>query len=95
LIKYFEEIEERNTKEGIIAKDADWLDAAFTAKEYYDLGNQLGMDWVINVGKALETESAKELLSAMLEARFTDWWMGLKRILHTRLDGTNISLGEK
>jgi len=95
LIKYFEEFEERGTKEGVIAKDADWLEAAFMAKEYYDLGNQLAMNWVDNVGKALETESAKEILKEMKEIRFTDWWAGLKRMLYKKLDGTDVSRGEK
>jgi len=95
LIKYFEEFEERGTKEGVIAKDADWLEAAFMAKEYYDLGNQLAMNWVDNVGKALETESAKEIFKEMKETRFTDWWAGLKRMLYKKLDGTDISRGEK
>ncbi|MFA5310637.1 MAG: HD domain-containing protein [Candidatus Paceibacterota bacterium] len=95
LIKYFEDFEERGTKEGVIAKDADWLEAAFMAKEYYDLGNQLAMNWIDNVGKALETESAKEILKEMKEIRFTDWWAGLKRMLYKKLDGTDISRGEK
>jgi len=95
LVKYFEEFEERGTREGVIAKDADWLEAAFMAKEYYDLGNQLAMNWIDNVGKALETESAKEILKEMKEIRFTDWWAGLKRMLYQKLDGTDISRGEK
>ncbi|MFA5169285.1 MAG: HD family hydrolase [Candidatus Paceibacterota bacterium] len=95
LIKYFEEIEERSTKEGVIAKDADWLEAAFSAKEYYDLGNELAMDWINNVGMALETESAKEIFKEMKETRFTDWWTGLKKMLYQKLDGTGVSHGDK
>ncbi|MFA5714450.1 MAG: HD domain-containing protein [Candidatus Paceibacterota bacterium] len=95
IVKYFEEIEERNTKEGVIAKDADWLEVAFMAKEYYDLGNELAMDWINNVGKALETESAKEIFKEMKEVRFTDWWTGLKKMLYKKLDGTDIFHGEK
>jgi len=95
LVKYFEEIEERNTKEGVIAKDADWLEAAFSAKEHYDLGNELAMDWINNVGMALETESAKEIFKEMKETRFTDWWTGLKKMLYKKLDGTDVSHGNK
>ncbi|MDD4531596.1 MAG: HD domain-containing protein [Candidatus Pacebacteria bacterium] len=95
IVNYFNEIEERNTKEGVIAKDADWLEAAFSAKEYYDLGNELAMDWINNVGKALETESAKEIFEEMKKTRFTDWWVGLKKMLYKKMDGTDISHGEK
>jgi 5'-deoxynucleotidase YfbR-like HD superfamily hydrolase len=95
IIKYFEEVEERTTKEGIVAKDADWLETAFQAKEQYDLGNTLAMEWIDNVGFALETDSAKELFQIMKETRFTDWWTGLKKVLYKKLDGTDISHGEK
>lgn len=94
LVKYFEEIEERNTEEGIIAKDADWLEAAFTVKEYYDLGNSLAMDWIENVENAVETESAKEIIKEMKKTRFTDWWIGLKRMIYKKLDGTDIIRGK-
>lgn len=75
IIKYFNETEERNTAEGLIAKDADRLETAFMAKEYYDLGNKLGIDWINNVEKDIKTESAKELLKALKEVKFTDWWI--------------------
>ena len=70
---YFNEFEERNTKEGIIAKDADWLEVAFQAKEYVDLGYASAQDWIDNVEKALETRSAKLLLKEMKKTKFTDW----------------------
>lgn len=95
LIKYFKEIEERNSKEGIIAKDADWLESAFSAKELYDLGNELAIDWINNVEKALETESAKEILRTMKNIRFTDWWVGLKKILYKKINGEKITHGDK
>jgi len=93
--KYFKEIEERNTKEGIIAKDADWLETAFSAKELYDLGNKLAMDWITNVEKALETDSAKEMIKTMKSVKFTDWWLGLKKMLYKKIDGEEIIHGEK
>jgi putative hydrolase of HD superfamily len=95
LLKYFKETEERNTKEGIIAKDADWLETAFSAKELYDLGNKLAIDWIDNVEKALETDSAKEIIKTMKTVRFTDWWVGLKKMLYKKIDGEEIVHGDK
>ncbi|MDD4662232.1 MAG: HD domain-containing protein [Candidatus Pacebacteria bacterium] len=95
LLKYYNEFENRNTIEGVIAKDADWLEVAFSAKELYDLGNQLGMDWIINVEGALETDSAKEMLKEMKEVRFTDWWMNLKKKTHKKLDGSYVEHGKE
>jgi len=94
LIKYFQEVEERNTQEGIIAKDADRLETTFEAKEQYDLGNTLAMDWIDSVETAFETESAKEIFKSMKETRFTDWWIGLKKTICKKLDGTDVYHGE-
>jgi len=82
---YFNEFEERNTKEGIIAKDADWLEVAFQAKEYVDTGHASAQDWIDNVEKALETKSAKILLKEMKKTKFTDWWDGLKEMTYKKL----------
>lgn len=82
--QYFEEFEERKTQEGIIAKDADWLETAFQAKEYLDLGYPT-QNWIDNVEKAVETESAKKLIQEMKNTKFTDWWMDLKKMTYKKL----------
>ncbi len=83
--KYFNEFENRNTKEGIVAKDADWLEQAFQAKEYADSGYESAKDWINNVEKALETKSAKLLLVEMKKIKFTDWWVGLKKMTYKKI----------
>ena len=82
---YFNEFERRNTKEGIIAKDADWLETAFQAKEYMDIGFTFTEDWIKNVEKALETKSAKLVIKEMRKTKFTDWWKGLKKMTYKKL----------
>jgi putative hydrolase of HD superfamily len=82
---YFQQFEKRNTKEGIIAKDADWLETAFQAKEYLDLGYESAQDWINNVEKALETSAAKKLLAEMKKTKFTDWWKDLKKMTYKKL----------
>ncbi len=83
--QYFSEFEKRNTKEGIIAKDADWLEQAFQAKEYIDSGYTAAQDWINNVEEAVETESAKKLIQEMKKVKFTDWWQGLKKMTYKKL----------
>ena len=83
--QYFAEFENRSTPEGIIAKDADWLETAFQAKEYLDLGYASAQDWIDNVEKALETNSAKQIMAEMKETKFTDWWSDLKKMTYTKL----------
>lgn len=82
---YFQEQENRNTKEGIIAKDADWLEMAFQAKEYLDLGHASAIDWINSVENSVETESAKAIIKEMKETQFTDWWGGLKKMTYKKL----------
>jgi len=82
---YFKEYENRNTPEGIIAKDADWLEMAFQAKEYIDTGYNSAWDWIKNVEAALETKSAKKILKEMKKTEFTDWWDGLKKMTYKKL----------
>lgn len=78
--KLWKEVDEHNTPAGIIAKDADYLECAFTAKEYFDQGHTAAEDWFKNAGAALKTESAKELWSQMLTMKAHEWWKGLKKL---------------
>ncbi|MEA1936505.1 MAG: HD domain-containing protein [Patescibacteria group bacterium] len=82
---YFSEYENRNTEEGIIAKDADWIETAFQAKEYVDLGYERAVDWIDNVEKAVETKSAKKIIKEIRKTKFTDWWKNLKRMTYKKL----------
>jgi putative hydrolase of HD superfamily len=81
----FEEFENRSTKESIVAKDAEWLEVAFQAKEYVDMGHKAAQDWIDNVALAVETESAKKIISEMKNVEFTDWYAGLKRMTYKKL----------
>lgn len=82
---YYEEYKARDTKEGIVAKDADWLETAFQAKEYLDLGYGSAQDIINNVAKAVETESAKKIVAEMQKSEFTDWWQDLKKMTYSKL----------
>jgi len=83
LSNYFLEFEERTTKEAIVAKDADYLETAITAKELIEQGGSKGLNnWIENVRNALKTESAKEILDYIIKQDdFTNtWWQGLKKL---------------
>jgi len=72
--------EEITTRAGIIAKDADLLEQAFTAKEFMEKGYTFAQDWINNVSKKLQTKSAKDILVLLKEVNSNDWWQGLKKI---------------
>jgi len=82
-----EEGKRRDTKEGIVAKDADWLEMAIQAKIYCEAGHKGAADWIKNVEKALETKSAQAILATIKsDPDFTNsWWPGLKKMTHKKL----------
>ncbi|MGI5827593.1 MAG: HD domain-containing protein [Patescibacteria group bacterium] len=82
ILEYYQEYEECSSKEGIIARDADLLEAAVSAKEMVESGYKGMEDWIKNVAKALKTKSAKSILADIrMQKDFTNsWWQGLKKI---------------
>tara|TARA_Y100000034_G_scaffold129774_2_gene186881 strand:- start:219 stop:722 length:504 start_codon:yes stop_codon:yes gene_type:complete len=63
----------------VIAKDADLLECALTAKEYLEQGYDT-QNWIDNVRKNLKTNSAKKLLIDIEKTKSTSWWEGLKKV---------------
>lgn len=72
----------RETREGIICQDADWLEVAIQAKIYHESGLAGCWEWIENVGRSLKTESAKIILETIkAEENFTScWWRGLMKV---------------
>ena len=87
ILKLQEEMRERNTKEGIIVKDADWLEIAIQAKIYSELGYKGCENWIDNVEKALGTKTAKEILAEIRKNPdfLNFWWKGLKKMTYKKL----------
>lgn len=74
IVKSFLEVEEKSTKEGIIAKDADQLELLCSLKEIMDTGNTQAAAWVAPLIKRLKTESGKALAEQILATDTNDWW---------------------
>jgi len=67
-------------KERVILKDADYLECAFQAKEYLDIGYRGAQSWIDNIGERLKTKSAKRLHAKMRGMDSNCWWKGLKKL---------------
>jgi putative hydrolase of HD superfamily len=65
-------------KEKKILKDADYLECAFSAKEYSDIGFKDALDWIARIEQVLKTDSAKLLLKKLKKMDSNLWWQGLK-----------------
>lgn len=75
------QVEEKNTTAGVLAKDADYLEQAITAKEYMEKGHAFAENWIDNISKGyLKTFSAQKLLADLRKADSNDWWQGLKKL---------------
>lgn len=87
ILKLVGEKESRDTKEGVIAQDADWLEAALQAKIYLEQGHKGAQNWIDNVEAALETESAKKILAEIKNNPdfINCWWQGLKKMTYQKL----------
>ena len=65
-------------KEEMILKDADYLECAFQAKEYADIGYPTGK-WIDTISAKLQTKSAKALIAKLKKGDSGQWRDGLKR----------------
>lgn len=76
------EYDNRESKEAIIAKDADMLDQILLLKEYEWQGNKEAKIWLHGKGKetenrhlaSLQSESAKKLGKSIYEKSPSEWW---------------------
>lgn len=80
ILNFWQQAENKKTPAGAIARDADLLEVAFTAKEFIEQGFAFAQDWITNVSDYLQTDSAKKLLAQMQASNSNDWWQGLKKL---------------
>lgn len=74
-----QEFEKRESKEAVVARDADLIECSVQAKEYMEKGYSEAENWIENAGKEIETETAKEMLNLIVE-KYEPWWKGLKEV---------------
>lgn len=79
------EFQQRSTHDGVIAKDADWVEMAVSAREYIVEGYAAMQNWIDNVALAVETKTAKQWVADLQTADPFAWWQGLKKMTYTKL----------
>lgn len=80
-----DEYEKRESKEAILAKDADLLDQILLLREYEWQGNKEAAIWLHGKGKdkinvqlgRLKSKSAKKIGAAIYKENPSDWWNNL------------------
>ena len=77
ILEMWNEIENANTKAGRIAKDAEILEMAFTARELIVRGNKDAQFWIDGLRSKLRTKSGKDLLEITNKSDTGAWWKNL------------------
>jgi putative hydrolase of HD superfamily len=69
-----DEFTRKETKEALIALDADQIALILQLKEYGDLGNKYSEEWIKYALQRLNTKEAKELAGKIIETDSSNWW---------------------
>lgn len=85
LLDIQQEYNVRESKESLVAKDADLLDQVLLLREYEWVGNREAKIWLFGKGgdgenrqiKSLSTKGAKKLAKTVLKISPSDWWNNL------------------
>jgi putative hydrolase of HD superfamily len=69
-----DEFNRKETKEALIALDADQIALILQLKEYGDLGNKYSEEWIKYALQRLNTKEAKELTGKIIKTDSSNWW---------------------
>lgn len=74
-----DEYEKRESKEAVVAKDADMIDQVFLLREYVWQGNKEAEKWLrkVNIFERFKTESARAIAHAAMLEPPSSWWDNL------------------
>ena len=73
-----DEYNKRESKEAIVARDADLLEGITQAREYLEKGYKDMQIWIDRSHQVLKTKSAKKLAKDLLGISPNNWFKGLK-----------------
>jgi len=74
ILQMWREVDECSTQAGIIAKDAEVLEMAFTARELVVRGNADAQKWIDSSFGRIKTDSGQELLAIVNGSDPREWW---------------------
>jgi putative hydrolase of HD superfamily len=69
-----DEFNAKNTREAILAHDADQLALIVQLKEYGDLGNKYSREWISFAVRRLSTDTARKMADRIVETDSSHWW---------------------
>ena len=72
------ELTNQESRESVVAKDADILECAMQAREYQVQGYEAAVDWLDRADSKLKCESARKILALLKVSDPGEWWKKLK-----------------
>ena len=72
------ELTNQESRESVVAKDADILECAMQAREYQVQGYEASVDWLDRADSKLKCESSRKLLALLKVSDPGEWWKKLK-----------------
>lgn len=82
IAEYLTEFNQKQTKEAIIAHDADALALLVRLKELVDKGDEQAVFWFKGNQDRLKSKTAKQLAKAVWETDSQEWWHDIRKKLH-------------
>ena len=73
---FFQEFSQAESKEALLANDADQLDLIANLRVELHKGNQFAREWLDSALPRLKTPEGRKLAQALLEADPNNWWYG-------------------
>lgn len=73
----YKEYKQQDTKESLIARDADILECLIQAKEYHRCGYHEAAKFMKKAPRFIKTKSARELWRLARDMDLNDWWVRL------------------
>ncbi|MHC4308224.1 MAG: HD domain-containing protein [Planctomycetota bacterium] len=78
IVDALSELTNQESKESVVAKDADILECAMQAREYQVQGYDGAVDWLDRADEKLKCESSRKLLAILKDSDPGEWWKKLK-----------------
>ncbi len=78
------EYEKRQSKEALIAKDADTLEWLLALKEEIDTGNTRAVEWAERGSSRLKTANAQRLYKSIMSTDSNDWWFSKDSVIQNK-----------
>jgi len=72
------ELTNQESRESVVAKDADILECAMQAREYQVQGYEAAVDWLDRADSKLKCESSRKFLALLKVSDPGEWWKKLK-----------------